>query len=161
MVEVVGREQGLLEVFWRILKLQERRREEIRSTVDQFDEKSGSTLKELSFIVKQEELKESQNIEQIIQLILKAKQALTILDIKSRYDISFQTLTNSLLPKASQRGGVSSFSFWGSASRDKCKQIWIFSNSLDSFSSITAFHLPPRQPSRFLPSARLPSSEGV
>lgn len=39
-------------VFWRILKVQGKRWKEMQSIVDQFDEKSGSTLEEISFAVK-------------------------------------------------------------------------------------------------------------
>jgi len=34
--------------FWRVVSLPERNLEEIQSVVDQFDEKSGSTLEEIS-----------------------------------------------------------------------------------------------------------------
>jgi len=64
--------------FWRILKLLEGSLEEIQSTIDQFDEKSGSTLEDVSFAVKREQ---SQDFNQLARLMLKSKQTLQALII--------------------------------------------------------------------------------
>jgi len=64
--------------FWRILKLLEGSLEEIQSTLDQFDEKSGSTLEEISFAVKREQ---SQDFNQLANTILKSNQSLQVVII--------------------------------------------------------------------------------
>ena len=86
-------------MFWRILELSLRTLEETESTLIQFDEKSGSTLEELSFKVKWEE---SRNFNSLAQSILKSSQALQVLKMisvapPSEYNETLYILTGSLI----------------------------------------------------------------
>lgn len=71
--------------FWRILVLSERSLERIQSTVSHFDEKSGSTLEEVSTIVKKYE--DSQDFNQLTGLVLNSSQTLQAFWIKLQSDV--------------------------------------------------------------------------
>ena len=131
--------------FWKILLLPERKLEENESTVDQFDEKSGSTLEEISFVLKH---KDFQNLEQLVRLILKSKQVLNLVDIKSTSLTylglqSLQTLSDSLLLKLPNlfdfRTSISASKVqlqWASAIKSGSLQILWIPSLQSSFSSL-------------------------
>jgi len=87
--------------LWRILVLLKEELEETKSIVDYFDEKSGSTLEEISLVVKGEG---DQGSEQLAESILKSSRSLRICNttLKGVGSQTFRTLrilSGSLLPK--------------------------------------------------------------
>jgi len=68
--------------FWRTVLLSERKLEEVQSVVDQLNEKSGSTLEEISFEVKGDS---SQDFSQLVESIFKSRQVLQVLHMGLDY----------------------------------------------------------------------------
>lgn len=69
-------------IFWGIVELQESSREDIEEAVNQFDEKSGSTLKEIRMVTKKEE--QNEDFSQIAKLIRKSHQTLRTVHLISK-----------------------------------------------------------------------------
>lgn len=81
------------DLFWRVLQIQESSLEVILEAIDQFDQKSGSTLEEISFTVGDE----SRGFDRIAESILKSSETLLAINV-SRVSFKFpKALLDALL----------------------------------------------------------------
>ena len=81
------------DLFWRVLQIQESSLEVILEAIDQFDQKSGSTLEEISFTVGYE----SRGFDRIAESILKSSETLLAINV-SRVSFKFpKALLDALL----------------------------------------------------------------
>lgn len=147
--------------LWRVLELRNRNLEENQSAIDQFDEKSRSTLEEISFEVEIKWEDRHLNFNQLAESILRSKQALRTFILSSRgidnqASESIVVLVDSLLlnvPNLVDLKRLQSYQrcLWRSNFEDNCDHIWISLSALDIFLSCLLFYPSTCQPSTSLP----------